>query len=95
MADGTDAGFLLLPKEQAEKAGLDPKRHAYWDSPEKGLAGHPVRLEVTHQLHCLVGAFCSPSRTLKGEEVLLMTTSILIESYPTLLLFPLQLHTRI
>ena len=43
-----------MPKEQAEQAEIDPKRHAYWNDPEKGLVGHPVRIEATHQLHCLV-----------------------------------------
>jgi len=49
-----DAGYILVPKEQAEEADIDPARHAYWDDAEKGLVGHPVRLEVTHQLHCVV-----------------------------------------
>ncbi|KAK4223862.1 hypothetical protein QBC38DRAFT_516132 [Podospora fimiseda] len=48
-----DSGLLLLPKEQAAQVGIDPKKHAYWNNPEKGLVGHPVRLEATHQLHCL------------------------------------------
>ncbi|KAK0721752.1 hypothetical protein B0T26DRAFT_673540 [Lasiosphaeria miniovina] len=48
-----DSGLLLLPKEQAAQVGIDPTRHAYWNNPEKGLVGHPVRLEATHQLHCL------------------------------------------
>ena len=50
-----DAGFLLLSKDEGEKVGIDPKIHAYWDNPKEGLVGYPVRLEATHQLHCLVG----------------------------------------
>ena len=49
-----DAGFLLLSKQEGEEVGIDPKIHAYWDNPEEGLVGYPVRLEATHQLHCLV-----------------------------------------
>jgi len=45
---------MLLPKGQAKETDIDPKRHAYWDNPEKGLVGYQVRLEATHQLHCLV-----------------------------------------
>lgn len=52
--DGLDSGLLLLPKEQAAQVGIDPTKHAYWNDPEQGLVGHPVRLEATHQLHCLV-----------------------------------------
>jgi len=48
-----DAGYILVPKEQAKQADIDPTRHAYWNDPEKGLVGHPVRIEATHQLHCL------------------------------------------
>ncbi|KAK4445688.1 hypothetical protein QBC34DRAFT_428858 [Podospora aff. communis PSN243] len=48
-----DSGLLLLPKEQASQVGIEPTRHAYWDDPEQGLVGYPVRLEATHQLHCL------------------------------------------
>ncbi|GAB1316862.1 hypothetical protein MFIFM68171_07072 [Madurella fahalii] len=48
-----DSGLLLLPKEQAAQVGIDPARHAYWNDPEQGLVGYPVRLEATHQLHCL------------------------------------------
>lgn len=45
---------MLLPKEQGAQAGIDPNRHVYWNEPEKGLVGYPVRLEATHELHCLV-----------------------------------------
>lgn len=47
---------MLLPKEQGAQAGIDPKRHVYWNEPEKGLVGYPVRLEATHELHCLVSS---------------------------------------
>jgi len=50
-----DAGFLLLSREEGEEVGIDPKIHAYWDNPKEGLVGYPIRLEATHQLHCLVG----------------------------------------
>jgi len=50
----TDAGYILVPKEQAKQADIDPTRHAYWNDPEKGLVGYPVRIQATHQLHCLV-----------------------------------------
>ncbi|KAI0889443.1 uncharacterized protein GGS22DRAFT_196960 [Annulohypoxylon maeteangense] len=47
------AGILLVPKEEAKESGIDPEIHAYFDNPEKGLVGHPVLIEATHQLHCL------------------------------------------
>ncbi|KAI1094223.1 hypothetical protein F5B19DRAFT_446440 [Rostrohypoxylon terebratum] len=47
------AGILLVPKEEAQESGIDPEIHAYFDNPEKGLVGHPVIIEATHQLHCL------------------------------------------
>ncbi len=55
--DCLDAGILLVPSEDAEASGIDPKKHAYFDNPEKGLVGHPVLIEATHQLHCLVSCF--------------------------------------
>ena len=54
---------MLLPKEQGAQAGIDPKRHVYWNEPEKGLVGYPVRLEATHELHCLVGDMAFPEYT--------------------------------
>ncbi|KAI2472135.1 hypothetical protein F4781DRAFT_384486 [Annulohypoxylon bovei var. microspora] len=47
------AGILLVSREEAEESGIDPEIHAYFDNPEKGLVGHPVLIEATHQLHCL------------------------------------------
>ncbi|KAI1415627.1 hypothetical protein F5Y13DRAFT_187120 [Hypoxylon sp. FL1857] len=47
------AGILLVSKEEAKESGINPDIHAYFDNPEKGLVGHPVLIEATHQLHCL------------------------------------------
>ncbi|OTB06568.1 hypothetical protein M426DRAFT_9700 [Hypoxylon sp. CI-4A] len=47
------AGIMLVPKEEAEDSGINPKIHAYFDNPEEGLVGYPVIAEATHQLHCL------------------------------------------
>ena len=57
-----DTGYILVPRDQAEQAGIDPTRHAYWNDPEKGLVGHPVRIQATHQLHCVVSdlPLCEP-----------------------------------
>jgi hypothetical protein len=53
-----DNGVFLVPKEDAEQSGIDPKRHAYWDNPEAGLVGYPAGIEALHQVHCLV-SYCS------------------------------------
>ncbi|KAF2019786.1 hypothetical protein BU24DRAFT_459418 [Aaosphaeria arxii CBS 175.79] len=46
-------GLLMISKEDAAQADIDPKRHAYWNNPEAGLVGYPVGIEVLHQVHCL------------------------------------------
>ncbi|ORY70415.1 uncharacterized protein BCR38DRAFT_521202 [Pseudomassariella vexata] len=48
-----DSGVILIPEEDAEQAAIDKSRHAYFDSPEMGLVGYPVKVEAIHQMHCL------------------------------------------
>lgn len=62
----SDAGVMLVSKEDVVASDIDPERHAYWDNPEVGLVGYPVIVEAVHQLHCLVSSplrahNCSPS----------------------------------
>lgn len=42
-----------MSREEAAQAALDPARHVYFDNPELGLEGFPVKLEAIHQMHCL------------------------------------------
>lgn len=47
------SGVVLISKEDAAQADIDPARHAYLDAPERGLVGYPVKIEAIHQMHCL------------------------------------------
>ncbi|KAI0398004.1 hypothetical protein F5Y17DRAFT_413128 [Xylariaceae sp. FL0594] len=46
-------GFVMIPKEEAEAADIDPSRHAYIDRPDIGMVGYPVLPEAVHQMHCV------------------------------------------
>ncbi|KAI1813966.1 hypothetical protein GGS20DRAFT_598566 [Poronia punctata] len=50
---GETASFIMIPKEEAAKAAIDPDRHAYIDRPDIGMVGYPVVPEAVHQMHCL------------------------------------------
>lgn len=76
-----DSGFMLLPKEQGAQAGIDPKRHVFWNEPEKGLVGYPVRFEATHELHCLVGSSCATISRGGGDMLTLSDNQNLIRRY--------------
>lgn len=43
----------MLPKEEAERADIDPSRHAYIDRPDLGVEGYPVLPEAIHEMHCI------------------------------------------
>lgn len=43
----------MIPKDEAEQAGIDPNRHAYVDRPDLGVVGYPVLPEATHHMHCI------------------------------------------
>ncbi|KAI0391627.1 hypothetical protein F5Y17DRAFT_439825 [Xylariaceae sp. FL0594] len=45
--------LIMLPKEEAAAASIDPTRHAYIDRPDLGMVGYPVIVEAVHQMHCL------------------------------------------
>ncbi|KAK3315706.1 hypothetical protein B0H66DRAFT_269811 [Apodospora peruviana] len=47
------SGVILISKEDAAQADIDPAKHAYWDNPAAGLEGYPVGIEALHQVHCL------------------------------------------
>ncbi|KAI0439359.1 hypothetical protein F4803DRAFT_47623 [Xylaria telfairii] len=48
-----DGGFIMIPKEEAAAADIDPARHAYVDRPDIGMVGYPVLPEAVHQMHCV------------------------------------------
>ncbi|KAJ8131584.1 hypothetical protein O1611_g2040 [Lasiodiplodia mahajangana] len=48
-----DGGFIMIPKEEAAEADIDPARHAYVDRPDLGMVGYPVLPEAVHQMHCV------------------------------------------
>ncbi|KAI0491013.1 hypothetical protein F4859DRAFT_508803 [Xylaria cf. heliscus] len=48
-----DGGFIMIPKEEAAAADIDPARHAYVDRPDIGMVGYPVLPEAVHEMHCV------------------------------------------
>ncbi len=48
-----DGGFIMIPKEEASLADIDPNRHAYIDRPDLGMVGYAVIPEAMHQMHCV------------------------------------------
>ncbi|KAI1815966.1 hypothetical protein GGS20DRAFT_275679 [Poronia punctata] len=48
-----DKGFIMIPKSEAQKADIDPSRHAYIDRPDLNMVGYPVLPEAVHQMHCV------------------------------------------
>ena len=47
------AGFIMIPKDEAVDADIDPERHAYIDRPDIGMVGYAVIPEAMHQMHCV------------------------------------------
>ncbi|KAI0023019.1 hypothetical protein F4780DRAFT_787619 [Xylariomycetidae sp. FL0641] len=49
----SDAGYIMISKEEAPLADIDPDRHAYIDRPDLGMVGYPVLPEAVHEMHCV------------------------------------------
>ncbi|KAG0648777.1 hypothetical protein D0Z07_4706 [Hyphodiscus hymeniophilus] len=51
--DASNGGYIMIPKEEAARADIDPARHAYIDRPDLGVEGFPVLPEAIHEMHCV------------------------------------------
>ncbi|KUJ11014.1 uncharacterized protein LY89DRAFT_688977 [Mollisia scopiformis] len=51
--DASYGGYIMIPKEEAVTADIDPARHAYVDRPDLGVEGYPVLPEAIHEMHCV------------------------------------------
>jgi hypothetical protein len=48
-----DGGFIMIPKEEAAAADINPARHTYIEKRDIWMICYPVLSEAVYEMHCV------------------------------------------